>query len=757
MDSMQRQGLRIYCQYVVFSVEEFVLRFKYPPEALGVPTVEIPNEYSEIERCVLLRDTSVPRMAHLFTDTTYDLREASMSMYVRPGQTRDTFTHLVAEVNSGLRVTPAFSDRDKFLTLAAADHKARLETEKRQAAENRDEVSAAVADNEKAQTVHSSESLVCRPAWMQQQQQQQTIKEKDTRRRQTVVAKGAQPAAPGNPPRAVAASSASGPASVVAKRLAPPAQEEVEVAEGGLVDCTRPAKRIRGKTGGSQVSASSAAITTLTSTPGEKRAPYFDITGILTGTVRGQAVAGAQRTLKTLVGPQHTKKRQSLQQELVVAESAYKCSPAKIDELSLPQLQQHLSIIAQHHPPGIPLITEAVHLKKYIDSTVHLRNFHAVFDAIRPWRLPGDRPNSLKPSISQAISKMDKGSADHATYLAAALQDGFFGDSFAALLSEPSTDDDAQDPPSVAHDFCRGILELYLAQEGSVDLAELPDFVIDPIDEVIVFCKSVVMVAKPSFTTLGCKHDDANHIFNPDSRVALRNGTRSALIAIDTSLAWKALLSDFWDHYVAEVAAAEKYIEYLGVLETKPDFRQKKAHDLVHELTQVLPTWAANLRAGATTELEEALQAYMQENIVPGLSDTDPGHMQVACKLIGSIVAALDPDDENKSLQKVRAKVVDKMREADDVAATSAVYMAATSWTKSSDSTEDLQMQLDRAKNAPLNADAVTALRDLRGFVQKAMVEASVEQVWCSPPSCGGHEGFICRWKDFSACSGLLT
>lgn len=69
------------------------------------------------------------------------------------------------------------------------------------------------------------------------------------------------------------------------------------------------------------------------------------------------------------------------------------------------------------------------------------------------------------------------------------------------------------------------------------------------------------------------------------------------------------------------------------------------------------------------------------------------------------------------------------MRDADDVAATSAVYMAATSWAKSSDSTEDLQMQLDRAKNAPLNADAVTALRDLRGFVQKAMVEASVEQV----------------------------
>ncbi len=112
--SHQRNGLRAQAQYVVHVLKEFTVAFGYPAEALGIPTTRVLNEYSIVEEVVLLR---AGRTAVLFGEMSYDFVEATMTAYIRKGQSSKTFQCLRPNSRLG---TPQAGSRLEVMTVDAA-------------------------------------------------------------------------------------------------------------------------------------------------------------------------------------------------------------------------------------------------------------------------------------------------------------------------------------------------------------------------------------------------------------------------------------------------------------------------------------------------------------------------------------------------------------------------------------------------------------------------------------------------------------
>jgi len=302
------------------------------------------------------------------------------------------------------------SERSKFLTLSAVESRSTQETHKRETTEHKVDVAAHISSQAKDSLLKCAgeDSLLRRPAWMQQQTQHHARDQaKDSRPRRLPVSGGGGAAASGSVSRSLAVPSGNlvGSGTIRAPSTPAPApgcntpkRSASRLADGkgdsdtGLIDLCRPTtKRPRGSvpSGSSACSAAGNAMVASTASPA-KSGSTFDITAILEGRVKGQAVAGAHRTLKSLQGANNAKKRQALAQEITIAETAHKISPQNIEKLPLAALQAHMTFILQNHSPGLPLVTHAVHLKKCIESHVGRVDAEATFAAIRPWTLHAD-------------------------------------------------------------------------------------------------------------------------------------------------------------------------------------------------------------------------------------------------------------------------------------------------------------------------------------------------------------------------------
>eukprot|EP00959_Pyramimonas_sp_CCMP1952_P306489 6414446-Pyramimonas_sp.AAC.1 len=196
---------------------------------------------------------------------------------------------------------------------------------------------------------------------------------------------------------------------------------------------------------------------------------------------------------------------------------------------------------------------------------------------------------------------------------------------------------------------------------------------------------------------------------------------------------WKVLLADFSECQYYETEIKDQYLELLQQLDRLDVSDTKGYCQIIDNVIAMVEnsgqSWYDQVRDGAFSLMEQKLIDFMTGPLTVELSCDNMGRQSSSAQCVLHIAKFVDPASVKVQWKPLVAKAVAVQKKADQTIASQALYDAATTWTNSSQGVENLQLNLDRAKNAKLSDDLALALVDLRKFLFKAVEEISPAQV----------------------------
>ncbi len=377
--------------------------------------------------------------------------------------------------------------RNRWARLSTVVSAAKEEAARREAEEMALEVRAALGNAAPAAVgiASTGQSMIAQPQWMIQQAATAAAFAADGGRRRTgggskgggAGRKGAGRAASASASRTPGRGSKRGPDDAF---MGAPAAGSCSGI--GVVDLRSGPSPLAKKRSGTSVASAGGASHSATAAAGSEIRPdvehFFDFEKILLGDTKGQSIAGAGRTLKSLTGAHQIKQKQQLKSELPIAEMALKCSPTKIAELDFPTLQGFLRVIGQH--AKLPLITKAVYCRLHLDQLMSMQEAKNVFQVMRPWSSPDEVLTVFAfPTLREllVIWAGDHGS-DEALIpiLSSILTEGFFGNGLCGMIEGGGDGTEAKDTTADVLKFCSVVLEENAKAEAFLDHSTVPDF-----------------------------------------------------------------------------------------------------------------------------------------------------------------------------------------------------------------------------------------------------------------------------------------
>jgi hypothetical protein len=214
---------------------------------------------------------------------------------------------------------------------------------------------------------------------------------------------------------------------------------------------------------------------------------YFNFTAIMEGTQKGQAKAGAQRHLTSLIAAKvpDTNAINRLETELKCYDKCAVLAPDKIHSTPVTTIQQNIKDVRQDLGIECPLVVHSVLVQKWAEFLVQREKWGDVGSMVKVWA--GDSTaayNVDSPTLHSLLKKFEysKESVDASIQVLRAVA---FGNKVVELFAE-ATDGGLGQP----YFFAEGILKQYveLETQGDDKIAEyfkdVPDDLAETYDEV---------------------------------------------------------------------------------------------------------------------------------------------------------------------------------------------------------------------------------------------------------------------------------
>jgi hypothetical protein len=300
---LRTTGFRIESPFLVFTEQQFVMKFKASPHDIkGVVVLDWPNEFGNRETLAFVRDTVAPRRAVLYSEAGNMLRESLFDQHLRVGQAADAYDAGARLFQAALerlgRPTVKIPDASEALALADAFN---VDLARREAAAAADALTGASASSSVPAPAASDASGLAVPSWMASTAAASSARSSAAARRPAVATPKARlppPAAVAPAPPAVpsrrrpAAGAPSSAAASVAPSAASSAIVNLMSASSAAAARESHAGSVRGADARSVATSDKRAENTAPGTASTSSSTYFSYTELMTGSQDVRCING---------------------------------------------------------------------------------------------------------------------------------------------------------------------------------------------------------------------------------------------------------------------------------------------------------------------------------------------------------------------------------------------------------------------------------------------------------------------------------
>jgi hypothetical protein len=255
-------------------------------------------------------------------------------------------------------------------------------------------------------------------------------------------------------------------------------------------------------------------------------------------------VAAHESAVRTLG---QTKKADNLAAHVKLGRAACELAPAQIFKLDIAGL---IARISQLDTAQVPLPSSIwLHLLAKVACS-HLER-EAIPEFVRcvlPWKTSGvaDKLSAASP----ALSLIDFPEDTPASVISHFISETIFSDELARLLKQPTTS-------VVVHLADQIIMHFDIANEKPEIVEGVPEFMIEPFDEVFEAMKALRAVGFPEPTVGGRKA--ARDIFSPEMTPSLSDNLKALVTSCRASNLWCSQIDNFWPTSGKSDAIAEDF------------------------------------------------------------------------------------------------------------------------------------------------------------------------------------------------------
>ncbi|CAK0902165.1 unnamed protein product, partial [Prorocentrum cordatum] len=709
VQSSERQGTCVKAKYLVYSLDEFLCEFQVPHEDLELRPVTVLNELRVPEKVIVIRDDSRPRTLTLYAEQSSVFSEDVLRAHIRKEQPAEAFQKLVD--NASKQYVATDKTRMQMTTLSVVQTKSAKIIKDRTVPPGGATDAAGSAGGASAAASNLGGDYT--PAWQRMAARAAAAAPEGPPKKKAKPA-GSAPAAAGAKPSGVPKVASAAPAAA-APRSSRAARRGLEDSEA-VSDLTapgRPAKR-RGSSVASGTSVGERAAT-FTHDTADGADGGFDLLGLITGTVQGQCIAGARRTSQSLCKAGQHRQAGDLDDNISIADMAHKLSPQFSEQTSADKMQDYMTKVEPRlrGKGGFPMSLRLRFASKSLDSAVPRLMHEELWTAMRPFALTTDFPEEGPPREQDQLEPLERRLSVLVPFAVndelksaakAAMTNGFFGNSLICVCQE----DLEKLRALVTH-----LVGFYDDAMGKnlITLQTVPDWLIEPFDEILDWCRAVAGIMNPEPGYLGSSADKICEVFNPKGRQALRPGVRSAVNALDKNAHWQELLGAFWDALEYESEEGPRASAVIAKLRTSQDLNELRT--LFQEVREAWPAWVAGFREGALDGAKGDIKTILGKKIPELLTKEPQQEHRAMCEESIAIISAVFPDN----LERFKADyqgIIDGFNKGD---ALDQLKETVTSWTGGHDDIDVVQGCLDRCRGHDVDEDLASHLIDCRNFV----------------------------------------